>query len=222
MAGRGFNTVHGFDQGPPPPGYPGGFPGGIHGFPSPSYPPPPYGWPQQQQQPFYPTPQPFYPPYGGFGMGGQTWPAVPPMGDSGFPGIHLRNDTGGVGLPPGYDYAFPTEHTKIHVFKTKEKPWQIQIYKENNAAYSRLFVPSNTTVKELMQNLGCTNSDAGKNILYEITEKGNGHWASGLRIKGDDKDKVKKTIADFGWNKERTGHPGAKPVVWLWVTNEGL
>jgi len=72
-----------------------------------------------------------------------------------------------------------------------------------------------------MQNLGCTNEDPKKNVLYEVTEKGNGQWSSGLRIPGDDKDKVKKMIEEYGWNGKRTGHPGEAPVVWLWVTKDG-
>ena len=82
-------------------------------------------------------------------------------------------------------------------------------------------MPANTVVKDLMQNLGCTNDDPSKNILYEITEKGNGQWSPGLKISGNEKDKVKKPISQFGWNMSRTGHPGEPPVVWLWVTKEG-
>ncbi|KAH7354662.1 ankyrin repeat-containing domain protein [Rhexocercosporidium sp. MPI-PUGE-AT-0058] len=65
------------------------------------------------------------------------------------------------------------------------------------------------------------NEDRKKNILYEVTEKGNGSWASGMRIVGDDKDRAKKRISEFGRAKNRTGLPGQKPVVWLWVTKEG-
>jgi hypothetical protein len=46
----------------------------------------------------------------------------------------------------------------------------------------KLFVPSNTTVKELMQNLGATNEDAKKNVLHELTELGNGKWVKGLTV----------------------------------------
>lgn len=96
----------------------------------------------------------------------------------------LRNHTGGAGLPVGYDYAFPHEHTKIHVFTTKEKPWQIAnpLWNWDATKHVKLFVPSNTTVKELMQNLGCTNEDAKKNVLHEVTEQGNGKWVKGLTI----------------------------------------
>ena len=70
-----------------------------------------------------------------------------------------------------------------------------------------------------MQNLGCTNDDPKKNILYELAEKGSGQWSTGLRIVGDNKDMMKKTIGDLGWNSKRTGYEQA--VVWLWLTSEG-
>lgn len=37
---------------------------------------------------------------------------------------------------------------------------------------------------------------------------------------GDDKDKVKLPISDMGWDKTRTGHPGERPVVWLYATKD--
>ena len=33
-----------------------------------------------------------------------------------------------------------------------------------------------------MQNLGCNNEDAKKNVLHELTEQGNGKWVKGLTI----------------------------------------
>ncbi|KAH6677121.1 hypothetical protein B0J14DRAFT_635869 [Halenospora varia] len=244
--GTGYNTFHGFDNGPPPPSF-----GPSQGAGSPQYrsgfwsalPTPAFGWPAIPAVPAVPvtpgigvtppppyavgpfvangpimTPQPF--PYGG----GGSWPSIPPVPsqNADFPCIHLRNHTGGVGLPPGYDYAFPSEHCNIHVFKTKEKPWQHSgpLWAWDQTTHVKLMVPCRATVKELMQNLGCVNEDAKKNVLYEVTEHGNGRWLRGLEIKGDDKDKVKKTIADMGWDKTRTGNVGERPVVWLWVLKE--
>ena len=73
---------------------------------------------------------------------------------------------------------------KIHVFTTKEKPWQVAypLHSWDAAKHVKLFVPVTTTVKELMQNLGCTNADAKKNVLHEVTEQGNGKWVKGLTI----------------------------------------
>ncbi|KAH8661691.1 hypothetical protein BGZ60DRAFT_91017, partial [Tricladium varicosporioides] len=238
--GAGYNTFHGFDSGPPPPsfgpaqgaglpqyrlGFWGGSPAqSTYGWPAmPAIgamppPPPPYpAGPFVANGPII-TPQPF--PYGG----GGSWPSIPPVPglNADFPGIHFRNHTGGVGLPPGYDYAFPAEHCKIHVFKTKEKPWQhlSPLWAWDQTTHVKLMVPCRTTIKELMQNLGCVNEDAKKNVLYEVSEHGNGKWLKGLEIKGDDKDKVKKTIADMGWDKTRTGNVGERPIVWLWVLKE--
>ena len=224
MAYSGFNTFHGFDNGPAPPGFGPVQPVGVPQYPAfygaPA--PPGLGWPAAPlQYPGFPQQPMFMPPFGGFGTAGMTYPTVAPFTDHGFPGIHLRNHTGGVGLPPGYDYAFPQEHCKIHVFKTKEKPWQTTMFKEDNTTHVKLFVPTGTTVKELMQNLGCTNEDAKKNIMYEVVESGNGQWKVGAKFAGDDKDKVKKAISEYGWRGDRTGHPGEKPIVWLWVTKDG-
>lgn len=144
-----------------------------------------------------------------------------PVANSMFPGLHLRNHTGGVGLPPGYDYAFPLEHTKIHVFKTgPTPPWRQTLWSGDATNHVKLLVPCTTTVKELMQNLGCTNSDASKNKLHEIQEAGNGRWVKGITIDGSEKDKVKRSIKDFGWDKSRTGALGERPVVWLWCTKD--
>jgi hypothetical protein len=224
MARVGYNSFHGFDNGPMPPGFGPAQPFGIPQYPGFFGAPAPqgFGWPSAPfQYPRFPQQPIFAPPFGGFGMGGTTYPTVAPFTDHGFPGIHLRNHTGGVGLPPGYDYAFPKEHCKIHVFKTKEKPWQTTLWQNDNSTHVKLFVPTGTTVKELMQNLGCTNEDAKKNILYEVVESGNGQWKVGSRFVGDDKDKVKKPISEYGWRGDRTGHPGEKPIVWLWLTKDG-
>lgn len=81
-------------------------------------------------------------------------------------------------------------------------------------------VPVNTSVGELMKRLGCDNKDAKKNVVHEVVEKGNGLWNKGLTIKGDEKDKVKKAIKDYGWDKTRTGFPGQRQVVWLYLTKD--
>jgi hypothetical protein len=214
MAGRGYNTFHGFDIGPPPPGFP---PGQPTGMPFSAFFPPQASFALPQPTFAQPMPAALFPQ----GWGGLPNPATAPLRNGGFPGIHLRNHTGGVGLPPGYDYAFPREHTKIHVFKTgPTPPWQQTLWSWDGTNHVKLLVPCTTTVKELMQNLGCTNSDANKNKLHEIQEAGNGRWVKGITISGSDKDRVKKQIAEFGWDKSRTGAPGERPVVWLWCTKD--
>lgn len=71
-----------------------------------------------------------------------------------------------------------------------------------------------------MQQLGCDNPEAKKNVLHEINEGGNGIWKKGLMIIGDQKDRVKKQIMEMGWDGSRCGVPGKRQVVWLWVQKE--
>jgi hypothetical protein len=212
MAAPGFNTAHGFDNGPTPPGF--GFGRQYQGY----YPPMPTYYPPQA--PYMALPPPMMSMAPQFPMG-QVYAGGAPVPDHGFPGLILRNETGGCGYP-GYYYLYPQEHCKIHVFKTKEKPWQKTVNSYDNSNHIKVVVPVSTTIKELMQNLGCANDDAKMNIMYECTEKGNGSWAHGIKLGGDDKDKMKKSIGEYGWNKTRTGFPGQRPVVWLWLTDKGL
>jgi hypothetical protein len=223
--GTGHNPIHGSDIGPPPPGFFAGNPNLYHSqayFPGTVSPAQGYGFQVQHMQipvmdgiqPMMYAHHPYFP--------NTTWPGSSGPLDHGYPGILLRNHTGGKGMPPGYNYIFPCEHTAIHVFKTTTKPWQSTIWSNDNRSHAKFYVPSTMTTKELMQALGCCNDDAGKNIMYECVEKGNGQWVTGMRFKGDDKDKMKAAISQWGWDKSRTGIPGQKPVVWLWVTSEGI
>lgn len=95
-----------------------------------------------------------------------------------------------------------------------EKPWQVSGLKP----FIGLVVPSNMSIKEFMQRIGLNNDDAKMNVLYEIVEKGNGFWSHGLKITGDNKDKVKKTVADYGWT-----NPGRnrRNLVALWASKDG-
>ena len=115
---------------------------------------------------------------------------------------------------------FPKEHCRFHVFTVKSPPWQISVNKNDPTSHLKLMVPTNITVKELMQQLGCNNEDPKKNVLHEITEQGNGRWCKGLTMTGDDKERMKKNIVEFGWDMTRTGNPGERPVVWLWLTKD--
>ena len=126
MAGRGFNTFHGLDQGPPPPGFPGGH---QTYFAQPA---------QYQYQPPY-IPQfhctPYnQPPFSQFSAG-------PPVTDGGFPGLNIKNAGGGVGVPVGYNYLFPQEHCHIHVFNGEIAPWQQPLYL-NQTNHVKFVVPA--------------------------------------------------------------------------------
>ncbi|KAL2063889.1 hypothetical protein VTL71DRAFT_4383, partial [Oculimacula yallundae] len=212
MAYRGHNTSHGFDAGPPPPNsgfnmpqYPG-MPGYIQP-PAPVY---------QPAMPYMPMPMPgsypFHP--------NNTHPSMAPSTDHGFRGVHLQNHLGGVGLPPGYAYIFPSEHTIVHILKTPTKPWQtgLTLNPIDPSTHTKFYVPVSMNVKEFMKRVGCDDGDEKKNVVWEVVEKGNGRWAEGMKVCMADKDKMKKCVGDFGWNKQRNGNirNGGRPVVWLW------
>jgi hypothetical protein len=80
--------------------------------------------------------------------------------------------------PDGYTDLVPAAKCRIHAIKTSSPPWQQRGF----LSHSKLRVPVNTTVKELMQGLGCNNQDAKKNRLVEVTEGGNGTWYKGMSI----------------------------------------
>jgi hypothetical protein len=141
-----------------------------------------------------------------------------PRIDATMPAAQLSNSTGGTGCEPGYNYFFPAEHTKIHVFTTSTPPWQLP----SGAAISfkATHVPCNTTLGELLKGFGCNNAFSKKNRCFEIVQGGNGRWYKGLSFSGDDKDRLAKTVKEVGWDATRNGLPGGKPVVCLWLTKD--
>lgn len=68
-----------------------------------------------------------------------------------------------------------------------------------------------------MRSLGCDNPDPKKNVLYEITQAGNGSWKKGMVITGND-ELVKKTLAEVGWGEDRNGVDN--DYVWLYLTKD--
>ncbi|RFU27701.1 hypothetical protein B7463_g8645, partial [Scytalidium lignicola] len=227
MVGRGYNPVHGFDtSGPPPPGFNPAQPTGIPQYSAFFAPPaPPLQAPVFQQQP---APAFAYPAFASTTatpvLVQPNYPFPPPnyaavVSNGGLQAVSFQSGTGGpVAPPPGYNYLFHSEHCKFHVFKTPIPPWQAPVCKEDPTTHVKLLIPTNITVKELMQNLGCNNADPKKNKIYELAEIGGGRWSRGLTMCGDDKERMKKKITEFGWDKTRTGKSGEKPVVWLWLS----
>ena len=200
----GWNPKHGYDQGPPPPGFP------HSSQPQYQYPPPPPGYiiPNHiLHQSAVAVPQYIYPPQLNIAHFPSPTPPPPPP-----PTIYTTTTT----FPNGYTDLTPSPKCLIHCIKTSIPPWQSR----GPLPHSKLRVPTNTTVKELMQGLGCNNAKAGKNRLVEVTPGGDGKWYAGLGIKGDEKDRVKKTIREFCWDETRTGMGGDKSVVWLWATKD--
>lgn len=174
----------------------------------------------QQQQPstgFY-TAQTFsYQPNGAGNMlprQPQPYPSIDPT----MPAAQMTNSSGGVGCEPGYNYFFPAEHTKAHIFKTNTPPWQLPPTAQ--IPFKAAHIPCTTTMAELLKGFGCTNPVAKKNKCFEVIGGGSGKWYKGLAISGDDKDMLKKTIKDVGWDMTRTGNPNEKPIVCLWFCKD--
>ncbi|KAL7899615.1 hypothetical protein HDV63DRAFT_416423 [Trichoderma sp. SZMC 28014] len=144
----------------------------------------------------------------------QPYPNIDPT----MPAAQMTNTTGGTGCEPGYNYFFPAEHTKAHVFKTNTPPWQLPPTAQ--IPFKAAHIPCNTTMAELLKGFGCTNPTPKKNKCFEVVSGGGGKWYKGLEVNGADKDMLKKTIKDVGWDSTRTGNPNEKPVVCLWFCKD--
>lgn len=144
----------------------------------------------------------------------QPWPLVDPT----MPAAQMTNSSGGMGCEPGYNYFFPAEHTKAHVFKTNAPPWQLPATAQ--IPFKATHIPCTTTMAELLKGFGCTNPTAKKNKCFEVIGGGSGKWYKGLCVSGDDKDMMKKTIKDVGWDMTRTGNANEKPIVCLWFCKD--
>ncbi|KAH8819793.1 hypothetical protein F5884DRAFT_744183 [Xylogone sp. PMI_703] len=223
MAGVGYNPIHGYDtSGPPPPAF------------NPAQAQPAGAAMPQQYSAFFTAPPPpavqqapaaftcwgelvlVQPSY-------QFPPLYSAAVNAGLPGFNVQGAAPPSSLstptaPAGYNYLLSSETCKFHVFKTPKPPWQTRVFKDDASTHVKLAVPTNVTVKELMQNLGCNNPDPKKNKIHEVAEIGGGRWSKGLTMCGDDKERMKKKITEFGWDKTRTGRPGERPVVWLWLS----
>ncbi|GJC99969.1 hypothetical protein ColKHC_08795 [Colletotrichum higginsianum] len=174
-----------------------------------------YMWPNPQHAGGYNT----YPlqPGGQASYGARAAQGLPTL-DPRNPAAHLGNSTGGTGCEPGYNYFFPAAHTKIHVFRTSTPPWQLPA--NARVPFAAFHVPVNTTLAEVLKGFGALNPNPKKNKCFEIVQAGNGKWYKGLCFAGDDKDMMKKSIADIGWDAGRTGLPGQKPVVCVWLVKD--
>lgn len=144
----------------------------------------------------------------------QPYPAIDPN----MPAAHMTNSSGGLGCEPGYNYFFAPKHTKVHVFRSDRPPWQLPASAQMQ--FKAVHIPCNTTLAELLKGFGCDNPVPKKNHCYELISSGGGKWYKGLEIGGDDKDMMKKTIREVGWDETRTGLPNGKPVVCLWFCKD--
>jgi hypothetical protein len=147
------------------------------------------------------------------------YPQPTPKSDPRMPAAQMTNSMGGVGCEPGYNYFFPPEHTKVHVFRSSTPPWQLP--PNAQIPFTAAHVPSNTTLHQLLIGFGCNNPVAKKNRGFEVVQGGNGKWYKGLSFGGDDKDMMKKTLTEVGWNVQGSGAaPVGQSVVWLWMVKD--
>ncbi|KAM0300890.1 hypothetical protein ACHAPM_006185 [Fusarium culmorum] len=137
-----------------------------------------------------------------------------PQIDTQMPAAQMTNSTGGVGCEPGYNYFFPAEHTKVHVFKSETPPWQLDANAQ--IPFIASHVPTSTKLGDLLKGFGCTNANPKKNKCFELYSGGNGKWYKGYSFNGDEEKEIEKTFNDVGWTSDRTGSDNGKPVVCLW------
>lgn len=233
--GAGTNPAWGRDAAPPPPNnrvqgalspYPFGYPHLHHGGMLPAF--NAANFYAQQHQPYHPglpapAPQVAFANIAGHhapgqGQGQGQGQSQPPAVDTALPAANMTNSTGGVGCEPGYNYFFPSEHTKIHVFKTGDTPpWNLP--PGYAAPFHAVHVPVGTTLGDLLKGFGATNPVPDRNRVFEVHQGGSGRWYKGLSYKGDDVGDMGTAIKDVGWDQSRNGLPGGKPVVYLYVTN---
>jgi hypothetical protein len=187
----GYNPIHGYDTGPPPPPY---NPNGgslpvqvVQGYaPAPHLIQPvaqlvpqyvpysiPYPWAEQQYIIQRPQPQQIYV--------HQPPPQPIHIQQPAPQHVHFTSLPANAGVQAGYDY-FPQECCKIHLILGSTPPWELP------ANYSALqhikrMVPINTKMADVMKNFGCTGADPAKNILFEVQEAGNGRWVKGMAFK---------------------------------------
>lgn len=154
------------------------------------------------------------------GFGGGTRHAQPhPIINPEMPATNMTNSTGGVGCEPGYNYFFAAENTKVHVLKSgSTPPWQLT--PNTTVPFHACHVPVTTTIAELLRGFGATNPVPKKNRLTEVVQGGNGKWYKGISFSGDVAKEMSMTVKDVGWDKTRTGLPGQKPVVVLYITKD--
>ncbi|KAH8174940.1 hypothetical protein LIA77_06359 [Sarocladium implicatum] len=140
------------------------------------------------------------------------WPQI----DTNMPASQMTNASGGLGCEPGYNYFFPPEHTKVHVYRSEVPPWQLPAGAQ--LEFTAAHLPCNITCADLLKGYGCTNENKKKNNCFEILPAGGGKWYKGLKINGADKGMMAKTVKELGWDQTRTGLNGEKPVVCLWFS----
>ncbi|CAM1508978.1 Fc.00g027170.m01.CDS01 [Cosmosporella sp. VM-42] len=193
---------------------------GMQGYPMPSYNPymalypHSYPMPPQTAMGSFHTQQTIAVQPNGTGNIFPRQPQPCPSIDTAMPAAQMTNSSGGVGCEPGYNYFFAAEHAKVHIFKSDKPPWQLP---ENaQIPFIASHIPCQTQLGDLLKGFGCYNPNPKKNKCFEIISGGNGKWYKGFNFNGEDKDTLKMTIGEIGWDSTRTGQINEKPVVCLW------
>ncbi|CAJ2509690.1 Uu.00g147160.m01.CDS01 [Anthostomella pinea] len=237
MSGQGWNSQSGWDgrRGAAGAGafYGNAFPTGGYAaaYPGAGFMPGQGAYPYAMGQQSYPIPaapnglSPAYVvPSNGYAPPVPFWQNTParlpqphPVVDYTTAGFNMVNSTGGAGCEPGYGYVFHGEHTKVHIIKSSRAPWRSS---GMSFHFIAAHIPVNTTIGELMVGFGACDSVPKKNKLCEVLRGGNGQWYRGMIFAGDEREDLKKTLKQVGWDGSRNGQWGQKPVVWLWVTKD--
>lgn len=173
-----------------------------------------YGLPPQAQAGGFYNAQSFAQQPNGTGNILLRQPQPCPNIDSSMPAAQMTNTSGGMGCEPGYNYFFPAEHTKAHIFKSDKPPWQLPANAQ--IPFLASHIPCSTTLGDMLKGFGCYNPNPRKNKCFEMMSAGNGKWYKGFSYSGEDEDKLGMTIKEVGWDSSRDGKPGGKPVVCLW------
>ncbi|KAH9905581.1 hypothetical protein F4778DRAFT_668661 [Xylariomycetidae sp. FL2044] len=236
MASGGWNPRFGFDADQPPsagdampsggayaaPPYPAATYGGMNGgyymnSGQSSYPVP--GPPNNGQGPAYVTPSNGYQnPVPVFPGTQPRYPTAHPLVNMDAPCLNLINSTGGHGCEPGYNYFFGPSHTKLHVIKSDTAPWQAE--RGMSMHFGAYHVPTNVTFAEILSGFGAVNPKRKLNKITEVVDGGDGKLYKGMTISGDEKDKLKMSLKEVGWDSSRTGRAGEKPAIWVWITKD--
>ncbi|KAK6608359.1 hypothetical protein H4I95_03739 [Botrytis cinerea] len=203
MAGVPFNSYHGPDSGPLPPGVGMAFPGSP--FPM-GYAQSSYGYPD-----FYSA---------GYGQPGFAAPPYPFSSTHPAPLLPIKavcpestskiNSTASV-FPRLQLSLSPLSLPRACLYNRLHTPWLANspLYPHDVANHRKFFVPSTMTVKDMMQQLGCSNKDPDKNVMTEVQEVGNGKWTKGMVFKGGNGGRMKMTLASLGWEMGEGG-PGCR------------
>jgi len=140
-------------------------------------------------------------------------PQPAPLINPDFPAGNLINSTGGVGLEPGYNYFFQTDHANVVRLMCPTEPWKLQPGTYDAIEFMPVKVPASTTMEQWFVGNGVDHPDKSLNQMWEVYPKGGGAWGWKEHIRGDDEVMMKRTVREMGWCEKRGGQ---LPTVYVW------